>query len=58
MYGLEVFRGHVRVSLRGLKVRMAHDLLQQKDVSALAQIACCECVPGCVKCAPWCGESQ
>jgi hypothetical protein len=49
---------NVRVSLRGLKVRMAQHLLQQKHVSTTAQIPGCECVPGSVERAPWCGESQ
>jgi hypothetical protein len=48
MHGLEVFGRHVRVSLGGLKVRVPHDLLQQNDVSAPAQIAGCVRVPGCV----------
>ena len=32
MDGLEVFRGHVRVSLCSVKVRVPHDLLQQEHV--------------------------
>lgn len=58
MHGLEVCRGHVRVSLRCLKVGMSHDLLQQEDIPAPAQVAGCECVPRGVERAPWCGESE
>lgn len=57
MHSLEVFRGHVRVPLRCFKVRVPHDLLQQKNISTPPQIACCESVTSCVECAPWCGES-
>ena len=58
MHGLEVCRGHVRLSLRRFQVRIAHHFLQQKDVSTPAQIARCERVPCGVERAPWCGESQ
>ena len=51
-------RGHVCVSLRCFQIRMSHHLLQAKDVSATAQIAGCERVPGCVERACWCVESQ
>ena len=37
---------------------MPHHLLQAKDVSATAQIAGCERVPGRVERASWCVESQ
>ena len=56
MHGLEVCRGHVRLSLRRFQVRIAHHFLQQKDVSTPAQIARCERVPCGVERAPWCGE--
>jgi hypothetical protein len=58
MHGLEVRCSHVRVSLRGFKVRVPHDFLQTKDISAPTQIACCERVPGCMERACWCVESQ
>ena len=29
-----------------------------KDISAPAQIAGCECVPGCMERASWCSESE
>lgn len=56
MHGLEVFCGHVRVSLRCFQVRIAHDFLQAEHVPALAQIAGCERVPRCVQRARWSGK--
>ena len=58
MHSLEVCRRHVRVSLCRIEVRVPHDLLQQKDISAPAQVAGCERVPGCVERPRWRVESQ